>query len=294
MTHLTNYCDLHTHSTASDGTLTPTQLINLASELGLECIALTDHDTVAGIPEALEASKLKNIRLIPGIEFSIDCESLPIPDSADKSLHVLGYFDSSDIMKMETYQHNLIAARNKRNIEMLEKGKNAGIDITMEELRAFSSGDVITRGHFFKVLIDKGYAGDKKDAFQRFLAPGGIMYVRKEKLCPKEIIGMIKDNGGVPVFAHPALMKLDWETLENLIIVLKGYGLMGIEAHYVENKGDQTERLIDIANKNGLLITGGSDFHGAVKPHISLGTGLGDLRVPIELAEKLFKTLKRV
>ena len=286
-----DYCDMHTHSTESDGTFTPKELVLAAKELDLAYLALTDHDTIAGIPEAIEAAEKAGVQLITGIEVIIDCTELPISLVDDSSLHMLGYLSHKNIFKMAVFQERLYEIRNERNIKMFEKAEKIGLPITIDDLKKSSSGKVITRGHFLRALIEKGYAKDKEDAFLKFLMPGGLIYVRKEKLSPQEVLKVITDNGGVAVLAHPLLIGLSNDELEALVIRLKTLGVTGIEAVYVENKPGQTEQIIELAARHQMFVTGGSDFHGDIKPGIYLGTGYGNLRVPKILAENVLKRI---
>ncbi|MEI6132619.1 MAG: PHP domain-containing protein [Bacillota bacterium] len=285
------YCDLHSHSTVSDGSFTPTELILEAERIGLEYIALTDHDTVGGISEAIEASKGKNIKLITGIELSIDAEEFDFLGPDLKSIHVLGYLSHENIFKMEAYQAKLLAFREERNIKTIEKACEIGMPFTYEELKKYSTGEIVSKGHFYKLLIEKGYAKDKDDAFARFLLPGGLIFVKKRKISAADAVGMIVKNGGVAVFAHPLLMGLEAEVLDKLIVELKAIGISGLESIYSENKPGETEKVIALAKKHGMIITGGSDFHGIFKPGLSLGVGYGALRVPSSLGKNLAELL---
>ena len=287
-----DFCDLHTHSTESDGTLTPTELVTAAQELDLAYVALTDHDTIAGIQEAIDASEKLGIHLITGIELIIDPSDLPVSLEDDSSLHILGYLSHENIFKMGFFQQRLRNVREERNATMFENAKKSGIQINFDDLKKSSTGKVITRGHFLRALIEKGYASDRKDGFAKFLMPGGLLYAQKEKLSPNEVFGMINDNGGVAVLAHPLLIGISDNELDDLIVRLKTYGLKGLEALYSENKTGEAEKMIELAARHQLFITGGSDFHGETKPGLQLGTGYGDLRIPKILAENILSNLR--
>ena len=286
-----DYCDLHTHSTESDGTLTPREIILAAKELGLAYVALTDHDTIAGIPEALCAAEEMGVELITGVELSVECAGLPIENAKQRSIHVLAYFSHENIYKMSQYQECLKEYRQERNAKMIEKAKIIGMPISLAELKKYSSGEIISKGHFYRVLIEKGYAKDKDDAFNRFLNPGGLIYAKKRKLTPKEAIEIIKKYQGVAVVAHPLLIGLNDSELDSTISYLKGLGFDGLEAVYGESSENQVTRVIELAVRHSMFVTGGSDFHGETKPGLKLGTGYGSLRVPKILAENILKRI---
>lgn len=276
-TNKTKLIDLHTHSTASDGTLTPVELVELAYETGLSAIALTDHDTVAGIEEAISCNL--PIEVIPGIELSAGY--------GNGDIHILGlYIDhTSDLLKKMA--QNMVEEREWRNYEMCKRLREAGIDITVEKLRDGNKDMVLTRGHFSRYLIDHGYAKDKPEAFSRYLGVDTPYFVKRRYLSPEECIKLILDCGGTPVLAHPIIYNLPATELEELVARLKKAGLAGIEAIYSTYTNQDEEIVRSLAHRHSLLLTGGSDFHGANKPEIAIGSGVGNLKIPYSLLEKI-------
>lgn len=273
--------DLHVHSKMSDGTLTPTEVVKLAKEIGLFAIALTDHDTVDGVEEAIKAGKEYGVRVIPGVELSADYKG--------SDLHILGL--NVDIYNEEFARKVAVCrdSRYNRNLKMVEKLNEQGFDITWDEMLKRFGNFTITRAHFAKYLIDEGYVASKEEAFAKYLDPGKPCYVSREKVTPKEAIEMILNAGGHPILAHPMLYKMPLDRLESVIVMLKDYGLQGIEAVYSLNRPEDDSFLAKLAKRHGLYVTGGSDFHGAIKPHIALGTGRGNLRIPKSLCPFLFE-----
>lgn len=277
------YVDLHTHSTASDGTFSPRELVRHAKKSGLRGFALTDHDTISGITEALEEAGTVGIEFIPGVEISVQFSS---------EMHILGYFNEGSVHNVENLLEKLVYCRNERNPQMLQKLNSIGVQLSWEEILEESCGGLVARLHFAKALVRKGHVATTREAFERYLSPGKPAYVAKDKLSPEEGIGAIIKAGGVPVLAHPILLRIKMESVERLICErLKTAGLMGIEAVYVENTQEETESLKDIAKKHGLLITGGSDFHGDNKEWTKIGIGRGNLKVDYRLFEELQKKI---
>lgn len=279
------YIDLHVHSNVSDGTMTPTEVVKLAKESGLSAMALTDHDTVDGIREAVEAGKKYGVEIIPGIEISAEYKG--------GDLHILGL----DIdYKNEAFKKKVAVcrdSRDNRNLKMIKKLNEQGFPVTWDIMLERFGANSITRAHFAKYLIDEGYVADKDEAFKKYLNPGCPCYVSREKVSPKEAIGMILEAGGHPVLAHPLLYKMNLEKIESVIVMLKGFGLQGIEALYSLNRPEDDVALQKIAKRHDLYITGGSDFHGAIKPDISIGTGKGNLRITKDMCPMLFARQER-
>ena len=275
------YIDLHVHSNASDGTLSPTEVVKLAKESGLSAIALTDHDTVSGIEEAMDAGKMYGVEVIPGIELSAEYKN--------GDLHILGlgidYTDKDFISKVSVCRDS----RDNRNKKMIKKLNEQGFQVTWDMMLERFGANSITRAHFAKYLIDEGYVENKDEAFKKYLNPGCPCYVSREKISPKDAIEAILKAGGHPVLAHPMLYKMNLERIESVIVMLKGYGLQGIEAIYSLNRPEDDAALLKIAKRQGMYITGGSDFHGSIKPDISIGTGKGNLRITKETCALLFK-----
>lgn len=272
------FIDLHTHSTASDGSMSPAELVRHAKAVGLSAIALTDHDTIAGIGDALEEGRKIGLEVIPGIEISVDYKP---------EMHILGYFLNNTYGNISGTLEKLIENRSERNPKIIGRLREIGFDITMEEVEKEAKGSVVGRPHIAKVLVRKGFAKNMEEAFDKFLASGRSAYFKKDKLNPEEGINEIIQAGGIPVLAHPIFLGLSYKDLDELLGSLKRVGLKGIEANYVENTGDDTGNLLRLALKHNLLATGGSDFHGSYKTNIEIGKGRGNLKVLYEVVDKM-------
>ncbi|HOQ07134.1 MAG TPA: PHP domain-containing protein [Clostridiales bacterium] len=282
------YIDLHTHSTASDGSMSPSELVRHAYESGLSAMALTDHDTVAGVEEAFEEGARTGIEVIAGVEISVSPSEWGFMEH-ETEMHLLGYFFNGGYRALYPLLEDLRRKREQRNPKIIEKLNELGFDITMEEVAAKAPGGVAGRGHIARVLMEKGYTNSMEEGFEKYLGTGRPAYVRKDKLTPEQGISAILESGGVPVLAHPVLMDLQPGQLTAVLERLKKAGLKGIEALYSENSPEQTRELLELAVRTGLKVTGGSDFHGVYKPKIKIGSGRGDLRVPYRLLEELKK-----
>lgn len=273
------YIDLHVHSTASDGTLTPSEVAEYAKEKGLYAFALTDHDTVDGIEEAVKAAG-DGIIVIPGIEISADFNGTDI--------HILGlnidYGNEEFLARINECKQ----LRTERNKKMIQKMNDLGFPITEDIINErYGRDSSITRAHFARYLLDEGFVKTKEEAFEKYLNKGGPCYVSRVQMTPKCAIEIILKAGGHPVLAHPLLYKLDKERVISLIDYLRGLGLEGLEAIYSRNTGEDDEFLAGIANRFGLYVTGGSDFHGSNKPDIDLGVGTGNLAIEKELLKNI-------
>ena len=274
-----NFIDLHVHSNASDGTLTPAGVVELAAQKGLSAIALTDHDTIEGIPEALEAAKSLPLEVIPGIELSCVYQG--------EEIHILGlYVDLADknfIAETDTLKD----IRMKRNTEMIHRFQNAGIDITLSEVQGGNPDTVITRAHFARVLLEKGYVKNMDQAFKRYLSYSGPYCPRKEKITPEHAMKMLRDCKASPVLAHPYQYHLGDKKTEELVSYLKEMGLHGLEVYHSSNNQYESGKLKKLAKKYQLFPTGVSDIHGTNKPDIDLGTGRGGLRISALLLDDI-------
>ena len=282
--------DLHVHSNISDGTLSPSQVVDLAVNAGLKVIALTDHDTIHGIPEALAQAKRYqqegvNFTLIPGVELSVGYKK--------KDVHILGLFIDYHNEAFLSLLHNMVNEREERNRKMVANFQKADIAITTEELKEESLDAVITRAHFAKLLVRKGYVSSTKEAFEKYLDEEGPYYVNRRYITPEQAVEAILQANGVPILAHPMLYELPEEELEQLVSRLKGHGLQGIETIYSTYSPLEEQKVRDLAVKYQLKITGGSDFHGEVKPDISIGVGRGNLVIPDELLEQFTDKMKQ-
>ena len=269
--------DLHVHSTASDGTLTPAQLVEEAKSAGLAAFALTDHDTVDGIAEAKNAAQNSNIELVPGVELSTDFEGTEV--------HMVGlYLDETNqrlLQHLEHFRDN----RDNRNLKMYQKLREEGFDITEKALREMFPDAVLTRAHVARFLLDKGYIKSIAEAFDTYIGDGCRCHIPREKISPQEAIELIHSAGGKAVLAHPILYHLIDAKLKELLDICTECGLDGIEAYYSTYQPDDERYIKKLAAQYHLNLSGGSDFHGSNKPHIKLGSGMGNLFVPYELLE---------
>ncbi len=271
--------DLHVHSTASDGTLTPTELVAEAVRAGLSAFALTDHDTVNGIAEAKAAAAESSVELIPGVELSTEYK--------EKEVHIVGLFlDETDPKLLEHLAH-FRDNRDNRNQKMYQKLREEGFDITEEALREMFPDAVLTRAHVARFLLEKGYIKSISDAFEKYIGDGCRCYIAREKITPQESIGLIHEAGGIAVLAHPILYHMSDERLRELITDCKSCGLDGIEALYSTYQPGDERYIRRLADEYDLKLSGGSDFHGSNKPHIQLGSGMGHLFIPYEILENL-------
>lgn len=272
--------DLHVHSNKSDGTYTPTELVHYAVEKGLTAFALTDHDTVEGLDEAMQAAQGQPVTVIPGIEFSTAYE--------DKDIHVLGlYIDYQSLVFRSTLE-DFIHSRERRNEKMCQRMQEyAGIDITYEKLLASFPGAVITRAHYARYLLDHGYVKSMPEAFDRYIGDRAPCYIPREKVTPVQAVKLILAAGGIPVLAHPPLYHMSDARLNRLVAELAENGLAGIETIYSTYTAGEETHMRSLAGQYHLMITGGSDFHGSNKPDIDLGIGKGKLHVPDALLDNL-------
>lgn len=270
--------DLHTHSTASDGSMNPGELVRHAKASGLSAIALTDHDTVEGLQEALEEAEKVGIEVIPGVEISVVFKP---------EMHMLGYFPGKSYQKIKGVLEFLKKSRDERNPRIISKLNELGFNISMKDVEAVASGSIVGRPHVARIMVEKGYVRSMEEAFDKYLTPGRPAYFCKEKLTPEQGILEISKAGGVPVLAHPIYLGLNLNQLDNLLGRLAGIGLKGIEAYYVDNSQEETYNLVKLAHKYGLLATGGSDFHGSFKPQIVIGRGRGNLEVQYGILDQL-------
>ena len=275
--------DLHVHSNISDGTLSPSKVIDLAVQHGLKAIALTDHDTVGGIDEASARAsyyqqKGVDFTFIPGVELSVGYKK--------RDIHVLGLYIDSKNKEFLTLLGQMVKEREERNRKMVENFQDDGIQITLEELKEESQEAVITRAHFSKLLVRKQYVSSTKEAFDKYLNEDGKYYVNRKFITPEQAIDAITEAGGVPVLAHPMLYYLPDEELDSLVARLKNHGLKGIETIYSTYTKEEEQKVRALANKYHLILTGGSDFHGEVKPDIAIGTGRGNLVIPDDLLDQ--------
>ncbi len=278
--------DLHLHTTHSDGSHTPSEVIGLAHQAGVTALAITDHDIMTGVAEAITAAEPFGIEIIPAVEVS--------SISGRSELHILGYFlDWHDPVLNERFK-TLRDSRHRRNPQIIERLQSLGIDITYEEVRALAGSDSVGRPHIARALMDKQVVSSAKEAFDRFLADGKPAYVPRDLPSPAEAIQWIKAAGGLAVLAHPTWVKLADRSLIELLRDLKSAGLDGVEVYYSTHAARQTREYLSLAQQLGLLVTGGSDFHGLTKPDIDVGIGKGTLHVPTSLLTKMKAAVGRV
>lgn len=278
-------CDLHTHSVFSDGTYTPAQLLEEAQARGLEAIALTDHNTVAGLPDFLAAAQGKNVEAIPGVEFSTDYEGT--------ELHILALY-----LKPEHFSHvtELMAQYHRRkeqsNIDLVEKLNQAGYQISYDKIKSSTPEGQVNRALIAAELTALGYTASVKDAFSKLLREKCGYYTPPQRFTPREMLGIIRDLGAVSILAHPYL-NLNEEQLHTFLLQAKNWGLQGMEVHYSTYDQATTEAAVKMADAFGLLYSGGSDFHGKNKPDIQMEKGRGELFVPEGWAAKIREIVQK-
>lgn len=278
--------DLHVHSNISDGTLTPSQVVDRAVETKLKAIALTDHDTIGGIEEALQRAQFHrnsgiDFTLIPGVELSVGYKK--------RDIHILGINIDYKKQPFIDLLDQMVREREERNLKMVKNFQDAGFDITLEALQAEAKNAVITRAHFAKELVRKKYVSTAKEAFAKYLGEDGPYYVNRKYITPEQAIEAILDADGIPCLAHPMLYHLPAAELSQLVDRLTKHGLQAIETIYSTYTKQEENAVRFLASKYGLMITGGSDFHGEVKPDIALGTGMGNLEIPDNILDTLLQ-----
>ena len=277
--------DLHVHSTASDGALTPRAIVESAARLGLAALAISDHDTVDGLPEAGEAIAGTGVRFIPAVELSINLLS-------GGSAHLLGYFPgiepdvlcdrSADLGRALA---GVRAARDTRNPRIIEKLAQLGFPLFEEEVLEFAGGDVVGRPHIAQALMARGYVQNSREAFDRFLARGRPAYVERERLWENTALDLIRSLGGLPVLAHPGLIDGDGRNLPALIRSLASRGLAGLEVYYPRHSAETIAALLREAAEAGLLVSGGTDFHGSPEDSAGMGGTQGVFMVKVSQVE---------
>ena len=279
----TKLIDLHTHSTCSDGSMTPTELVKHAAENNLAAIALTDHDTVSGVEEAVRAGERYGVEVVPAIEFSVKSET---------ETHILGFFIDIHNPVLQGILSEIIEKRIERNVMTARLLQNLGFDVTLEEAKSLAPGGIVGRAHFARVMMNKGYVSSVKEAFEKYLSSGKPAYFGNQKLEAKTAIEAIHSAGGVAFLAHPHLIKISDERLENFLDELCSYGLDGLEGYYTDYDGEMQAKFQAMAKRHGLKISGGTDFHAAMKPHIAIGRGLGNMAIPYSVLEEIKQQLK--
>ena len=275
--------DLHSHTNESDGSCSPAQLVEEAVRAGVTTLGVTDHDTFAGYDQALPVAATAGLELVCGIELSTKLHG--------RSVHLLGYFlDGTGPVDFREWVLDLQAARRERNIRLAERLRELGFDITLEEAEARGRG-MTGRPHFAQIMVEKGYAGNIRQAFDEYLDESAKGYVYRREPQFAEGVGQIRKAGGIASLAHPIRVHGDIPTL---MPELRHAGLNAIEAYHSDHGPQETELYLELAKEYGMLVTGGSDYHGIVKPGVKLGSGYdGNLHIPADLMETLRASLRR-
>lgn len=279
--------DLHIHSTASDGTLAPRDIIALALRVPLGAIALTDHDSIAGSREVLISGVPPDLGFLTGVEISADPPpSYPGPGS----IHILGYGIRLDDPELNRVLEKLQNARRDRNPRIISLLNKLGIAIRLEEVEKEAGNGQPGRPHIAKLMVRKGVVKTIDEAFDRFLGNGRPAYAEKFRIESSHAIELVNAAGGIPVLAHPGLLELETnEQLDEILQEMIAFGLKGIEVYFSEHSQEQTKRYAELARRYDLLMTGGTDFHGDIQPEVQLGVGRGDVFVPYALYERLIE-----
>ncbi len=274
--------DLHVHTSESDGSLSPREVVERASEKALSAIAITDHDTADGVAEALRAGQDMGVEVIPGIELSVDYKGYGI--------HILGYFIDPESTALRELLDWVVWERERRNGEIAAAMDADGLNVSLEYMHERFPEAIIGRPHFSAVLVERGLVKTVGEGFDKYLSPGG-KYYRKRQYIPMDMaFDALRRSGAKAVFAHPLQYRFSHAELLELTALLKEKGVVGMECIYSVYSQEQTAYLKSIAAEYGLCITGGSDFHGAGKPHIAIGSGCGDMLVGYEVLENLKKS----
>ena len=277
---MTGMCDLHTHSTASDGSLTPTELIRAAEAIGLDAIALCDHNTVSGLREFLQAAECSSVKAIPGCEFSSDYMGI--------DLHIIGLFiPETQYDRITAVLTQTQVEKERSNLDLVANLAKDGYVIDYPSLRAQAGDGFINRANIASALVEKGYVPSVKDAFSQLLSPKGKYYTPPKRMDTFEVIDFIKSIGAVAILAHPFLNLKEEAQLRAFLDEAVKHGLDAMETIYTAYSDETTALAKKIAAEYSLLESGGSDFHGAAKPATALGTGKGNLKVPTEILHKL-------
>ena len=260
--------DLHTHSDESDGTFTPSEVVRRAAELGLDVVAMTDHDTTSGLEEASEAAREVGVELVPGVEFSAEHQAT--------SIHVLCYWMDVSNQELQTELQRLRDDRFRRGEMMIEKLQALGFDISFERVREIAGGGNIVRPHVAQAMVEAGIVADEAEAFGRYIADGGPAHVPKHALDPLDSVDLIVRAGGVCVLAHPGMWGAQSSVPDDLIAAMAERGMVGLEVDHTDHTPEQRAIYRAMAERLGLVATGGSDCHGTRYDPIRLGTSLCD------------------
>lgn len=281
------FIDLHTHSTASDGTDSPAELVRKAAQAHLAALALTDHDTLAGLKEAKEEAKLQNIAFVRGCEISTVTPwgeahflGLWIPESGEKTA------------QLEYALEDIRNGRKERNFRIAEKLRKLGLDISYESVDALAGGSVVGRPHFAAMLCSMGVVKNMREAFRQYLGRGGLAYEPRRLMSPEDCVSLLKSTGAVVSMAHPRLLHAPDNALERMVAGLKERGLDALEAYHSEHTAGDVRMCVDFAARYALQLSGGSDYHGLAKPNIRLGRCRGE-RIDFAVYDALMRYRKK-
>jgi predicted metal-dependent phosphoesterase TrpH len=277
--------DLHVHSDQSDGSLSPEELIDVAVAQGINTLALTDHDTTAGLTRFLAYGSQKKIIAIPGIELSATWKN-------KGNCHFVAYGIPSDNAALEAILTKIRQGRDSRNAVILTNLEALGISLAMADVAALAGGEVISRPHFAQAMVARGYVASVGEAFERYLGKGAVCYANRFRLDPQDAVRLLSGTGALVVLAHPCQLNLSVDELEGFIATLKPQGLCGIEVYSPYAKPEEISQYTHLSKKYALLITGGSDFHGFTKPDNILGYYADGQQIPVDIVEHLFEALK--
>lgn len=276
--------DLHLHSTASDGILAPAALVRLAKEAGLTAIALTDHDTTAGVPEAMAEGERVGLEVVPGVEISLEHEN---------TCHMIGLFVNIGHGPLQEALDRVRDGRADRNRRLIARLSEMGMPLTLAEVRQHAGGDVVARPHFARALVARGYVGTLKEAFDLYIGKGQVGYVDRYRLMAPEAIGLVRAAGGVSVLCHPVTLGLDFGDgagsgeLRPFVTGLAEQGLDAMEVWYPDHDPQTEARLRGVAREAGVLESGGSDYHGHSRRDARAGIGAGGMNIPYSVLEAL-------
>ena len=273
--------DLHIHTNASDGTDAPAEAVEKARTLGLEAIALTDHDTVSGVAEAVRAGEQLGVEVVPGIEVSSDYR--------DNNIHVLGYFIDPEADALRQVMDWIRVERIARNEYVVNKMADDGFDISMEELRRMYPDAVLGRPHMAEFLVKKGYVSSIREGFALYLGEGKKYYLPKRRISLARAVDTILASGGLAVLAHPLQYRYPLDEVVEMIEYARSLGVKALECYYSEHSPEDEHWLLARAEEYGLGVSGGSDYHGTRKTHIAMGRGMGNLAIPRRVLDELKK-----
>ena len=278
--------DLHTHTDESDGTLAPAQLVRAAKELGLEALAISDHDTFAGYDRAVPLARAANLELVCGIELGTKLRRHP--GAHPKAVHVLGYFlDGVPTTRFRQWLGGIQESRRDRNQRLAARLESLGVPVSVEEVEK-RGRSLAGRPHFARIMMEKGYVSSVQEAFEKYLGETAQAYVERDEPSLSDGLRNILEAGGLPSVAHPARLGRQHILVERMIGEMRGLGLRAIEAYHPDHSAGEVQLFLDLARRLGMGVTGGTDFHGDNKPEIALGTGIrGNVTVPRSVLDNL-------